>query len=347
MKKHLFVSFLGIFLFAVACKKDKPLPEPEKPANPGTSAKGGVFIVNEGNFQWGNASLGYFSFSDSSVSSDLFKSANNRPLGDVFQSMAIHKGRGFLVVNNSGKIEVINPKDGKSSATINGLSSPRYFLPFNSKAYVSNYSGNAITVVDLNTLKATKDIPCKGWTEEMIAANGKIFVSNLESEFIYIINPEKDLITDSIKTGYGSNSIVKDKNGKIWVLCGGDNSKGKPGSLHRINPISNAVETSFFYQNKDQNPFKLRVNSSGEVLYYLENGVQKMPVTASSLPASPFIKQEGTNYWALGIEPETGNIFVGDAIDYVQNGKAMVYGANGNYLYSFPTGIIPGGFYFD
>ena len=51
--------------------------------------KGGVFIVNEGNYRSGNGSLSFYSYDSSKIFNDLFYSINGRPLGDVPNSMAI------------------------------------------------------------------------------------------------------------------------------------------------------------------------------------------------------------------------------------------------------------------
>jgi DNA-binding beta-propeller fold protein YncE len=346
MKNYLLCCLFLICL--VSCNKDKPTVKvPDKPTEiPGNSVKGGVFIVNEGNFQWGNASWSYFNLSDSSITPDLFKTANGRPLGDVFQSMEIVDKTAYLVVNNSGKVEVVNAEDGKSKASITGLKSPRYLLPFLQKAYVTDYSGNAISVIDLNQNKLIKTIPCMGWTEELLLSNGKIFITNVESHYLYVLNPETDAISDSIKVGFGSNSIRRDKNGKLWVLCGGSSSKNIPGSLYRINPADNKVEAFFPFMKATQNPFKLRINGKGDKLYFIENGIQQFSIDASTLPASALISASGTNFWGLGIQSKTGHIYVADAIDYVQKGKVLIYSENGTLLYSFNAGSIPGDFYF-
>jgi DNA-binding beta-propeller fold protein YncE len=331
----------------VACKKDKPLTGTDNPLPiPGTSLSGGVYVVNEGNYKWGNASLSYFNLSDSAINPDLFKSANERPLGDVFQSMELISQTAYLVVNNSAKIEVINALNGNSLATITGLNSPRYFLPYKQKAYVSDYSGGAISVIDLNSNTIIKTIPCNGWTEELLLSNGKIFITNLTRDYVYVLNPETDLISDSIKVGYASNSIKKDLNGKLWVLCGGSSSKGQPGSLYRINPADHKIEADFQFQKANQNPFKLRINAKGDMLYFIENGIQKFPIDAAALPLFPFIAEEGRNFYGLGIQPKTGHVYVTDAIDYVQKGKVLIFSENAGFLYSFTAGIIPSDFYF-
>ena len=110
------------------------------------SFKPGVFIINEGNIGWGNGSVSFFDFTELKVYNHLFQKANNRVLGDVPQSMFIMDNLGFIVVNNSGKIEVVNMDNFRSVNTITGLTSPRYFLPVSeSNAYVSDLYSGSIT----------------------------------------------------------------------------------------------------------------------------------------------------------------------------------------------------------
>ncbi|HET6242974.1 MAG: hypothetical protein H0V01_14910 [Bacteroidetes bacterium] len=337
---------LVIILVCLSCKKDKPIkPDPEKPIQ--ITPQGGVFILNEGNYQWGNASIDFYNNADSSYSTNVFKTANDRPLGDVFQSMEIIGSKAYLVVNNSGKIEVVNLSDFKSLASINGLTSPRYIKAVSeTKAYVTDYASNVISVLDLTNNTVIKTIPCRGFTEELIFSSGKVFVTNLKSEYLYVFNPITDLLTDSIKTGYASNSIRKDKNGKLWILCSGENTGGIPGSIHRVNPETNLVEYSVHFPNANQNPFKLRINSEGDMLYFLNNGICRASINNIELDTQPFIVQNNLNFYGLGVEPKTGIIYIADAIDYVQKGKIMRYSKEGNLINSFNAGIIPGDFYF-
>lgn len=87
----------GAGLFC-ACMDYGPLHE-----EPFAQSQRGVFITCEGNFGWDNASLSFYDPAARSVENEIFIRANGMKLGDVAQSMTLHKGRGYVVVNNSAR----------------------------------------------------------------------------------------------------------------------------------------------------------------------------------------------------------------------------------------------------
>src|ERR1700743_1667163 len=76
---------LVLLLWLGGCKKDKPAAIDDH--LPG--ATGNIYIVCEGNFGNGDASLYAFKPLTDSVYGDLYKAANTRPLGDVFSFVEI------------------------------------------------------------------------------------------------------------------------------------------------------------------------------------------------------------------------------------------------------------------
>ena len=56
----------------------------------------GLFITNEGNFQYGNATLSFYNPDTRKVENEIFYRANGMKLGDVAQSMIIRDGHPYF-----------------------------------------------------------------------------------------------------------------------------------------------------------------------------------------------------------------------------------------------------------
>jgi hypothetical protein len=320
------------------------------------SYQNGIFIVNEGNFNWGNASISFINGKDYLVHNDIFQLANNKNLGDVAESMKVYNNMGFIVVNNSNTVEVVSLKDFKSIKTITGFNSPRNIEIIDSnKAYVTNMVRD-IDVLDLKSLTITKTIHFQDWNESMILYNDYLFVTSVgnynasnsaRKAMIRIIRTSDDQVVDSIMTGKEPLSILIDRKLKIWVLCTGGFDNYEAPSLLRIDPGLKIIEKIFIFDKGTDTPSKLCINITGDTIYYLNNGVYKMPVNAVSLPDKPLIPTDGHLFYGLGVNPGNGNLFVSDAVDYVQNGWVYQFNqTDGNLIKAYHAGRIPGTFCF-
>jgi hypothetical protein len=348
MKNHYPLKSI-LFAFALAigissCKKDVPPPV----ANTGQpiAAGDGVFISNEGNFLGGNSKVSFYRFSDGTSVEDLFSPTNARPLGDVCQSMNMINGYAYVVVNNSGKVEVCQPSNLRSIATITGFVSPRYILPVSpTKAYVSELFSNTVSIVNLTSNTRTGSFPFPGQSEAMVMVNNEVYITCLDRDKVYTVDPLTNAVTDSIAIAKGGNSIQLDNNGKLWVLCYGDYFTSAPGGLYRINPANHTVEQSWPFTTAES-PTHICANSAGDTLYYLNYGVYRFPSNAVTVPLVPHIAQTTQSFYGLGIRPVTGEIFVTDAVDYSQRGHILRYSASGTLLDDELVSVIPGGVWF-
>ncbi len=347
-KTFLFVITLALLAFA-SCKKDEPVTEPS------TFELPGVFVVNEGNFTTGNSSLTWLGFKDNTLITDAFYSVNKVPMGDVANYMTISNGRGYIVVNNSGLVYVIDIKTGEFLGKITGLTSPRELIVVNEdRAWISDLFSKNLAVVDLSTFKVIKNISLNGRTSEsMVKIGGRVFVANwsklnqkADNNMVMVVDVASEKVIDSIGVTIEPNSMVVDKNDKLWVMCGGGYANEVYPVLYEINPDNLSIEKQLTFPVKTDAPFEMKTNGKGDVIYYLNHGVYKMNILDDELPAEAWIESGEKNFYALGVRPDKNDVFVSDALDYVRNGRVYIYSADGLLTSSFYAGILPGYFAF-
>ncbi len=337
-----FLLAFGLFAF-MACEKTEPIT----PIDPNRISAADVVVVNEGNFQWGNASVSLYNSQTDEVLEEVFRNNNQDvPLGDVFQSMTQIGSTGYLVMNNSNHIKLVDLNTFKSLGRIDQLNSPRYMLPISQqKAYVSDLYEKAIYVVDLQAKQVVGSITAGGHTEEMILLNGRAFVTQVDSNEVLVIDTQQDSIIHRIKTAASPRYLELDKNQKLWVSCTGRGDQ--PSALLQINPSSLNIEKRLTDQSQAGFIGEIELSPNKEELYYLSHtGLKKISITDSLLSATDFISSQNRNIYGFSVNPSNGEIYLCDAIDFQQNGRIYQYAASGALLNDFSVGIIPGDVYF-
>lgn len=343
MKIHPYFLILLLFIFA-RCKKDEITPDPIEEVPVQSTA----LIINEGNFQWGNASLTRINLTTSEINQDVFFQANQRPLGDVFQSMLLVGEDLWLLVNNSQKIERVNKSTFTAKPPITGLQSPRYMLQFANTVYITDLYANQIHCVNASSGETMPAIPFPGWGEGIILdSNSKIWVSNATRGKVMKIDPSTNQITDSIAVGDVPRDLKLDNQGNIWVLCEGKTFPNESaGSLWCFNPSTHAIVRSFQFSSNAHPSRLISIQETGEMLF-LKNGVCKFNTADSTINETPFIAQNSKLFYGLGYNSFDSTIWVSDAKDFQQSGDALVYKASdGAFFKSYSVGIIPSSFYF-
>ena len=345
--------YIAFLLILSSCIKEE-----EKENENFLAPQKGVFILSEGNYMYGNASISYYDKVEKKIENTIFYRANSIPLGDQAQSIVLRNNRLYVTVCNSGKICVIDANTYKMLGKITELVAPRYIHFFSDeKAYVSDLYSKSIYVINPKSFSIIKKINIDNHSdnlyqhssEEFIQVGKFVYVNSWSyDDKILVIDSEQDALVDSIEVLAQPRKMVKDKNNKLWVLCDG----GYEGSFFvgdkgivKINPENNSIEKTF-YINNSFSVCDLKINGSKDTLYYINNHVYRFSETSSELPNIAFIDSDNRNFYALGIDPVSSDVYVSDAIDYLQKGIIYRYSSNSVLIDSFKCGIIPSSFVF-
>jgi len=341
MKNLLKISLL-LILFVSCSKLPENIPS-------GYTFGGGVYILNEGNFRAGNGSLSFYSYDSSKIFNDLFYKKNSRPLGDTPNSMVINSDKAYIVVNNSGKIEVIDRSTLESKATISGLISPRNMkIVSDTKAYVSSIYSDSVAIVNLYSNSISGYINLGKSSESIVISGNNAYISNwMGGKKIMVVNTLIDKVVDSVEVGIEPESMVLDNNKMLWVLCNGGWTRQNFAELDAIDTYTNHVYKKFVFSTKEASPSCLQIDGFGQTLFYLDNGVRKMDINDGVLPTTTLISQSGNYFYKIGINPVNSDIFITDAVDYIQKGYLLIYKNDGTFMSKNKADIIPGSMCFN
>ncbi|HDQ15984.1 MAG TPA: hypothetical protein ENN45_02890 [Bacteroidetes bacterium] len=349
IKTQIRICFFFILLFT-ACQKD--FGEVNTAESDYIYGKG-LFIVNEGMYGQGNASISFYSFETNNMYNAVFYTANQRPLGDVATSMLRNGEYVYIVLNNSAKIEIVRLSDFVSVKSISLNYLPLFITAINENyAYLSNLSYPGFHLIDLKTAAYVQDVYTGKSTQQILAYQDYCFFTNWSNYYITAnnntvqrIDTQTNQLHDSIIVGKEPNSMVLDKYNKIWVLSSGGYLGEEYPRLVCFNPLSLQKEKELVFPFKSMSPKALCVNPAGDSLFFLNTSVYAMSVNDSILPTQAFIEAGTRNFYAMSIAPDN-RIFLSDALDYQQNGDIYIYSSSAKLLHQSKAGIIPSFFYF-
>lgn len=343
----LWVTLLVAMLFA--CK-------PDAPVNPNALNLGsGLFVLNEGTYQYSNASLSFYDIEADTVGNGLFYKVNNAPLGDVAQSMALLDGKLFIVINNSNYIYKVDATtmvcDTTKPYKMGDFLSPREIYPVApDKAYVSDLSSPNLWIVNPQTMTHTGTVAMGKTTEKMVRVDNELYVSNwsnyylpeMKKNTVQVVDLNNDVKVAEIEVGKEPNSMAVDNNGHVWVLCEGATweADGEHPSLWEIDPRLKTAEKRYDFNGS---AMILRANPTGDKLYLIcNNEVRRFDIATMTMSETFCITapEQGT-FYNVAVEPRSGDLYVTDAKNYVMDGSVYRYSDDGLLLASFKAGIIP------
>lgn len=317
-----------------------------------------VFIVNEGAFGQGNASLTVFYPGSGSVQQNVFYNTTGRLLGDVANDALLVGDKLYIVVNNSHKIEIVDPDDYSSLGTIfiddqaHGASPRRMLALSETKAYVTNLFGDNISVLDLEhrTEISTIDLGSGAGPEGIVQSGGYVFValSGLgHGTEVAIIDPQIDEVTERLQVGDNPIHMAVDHQGYVWVVATGNYGYAPDfsydpdletfGKLVVIDP-----QTLQIVQEIDTggHPGKLQFWNESKALLQLD-GLRKVDVAGRRVESTPWLARSVYDFSIYHGHTEAV-VYASYVPDFSSSGRVVRYSEDGVALDSIPAGIGPG-----
>ena len=350
MKRIFIATFMLIMvLFFSSCKKDKnTIIEPEG------IYSNGAFISNEGTFGSGNSSISFLDFDSDIVLNEIFAVTNNRPLGDVLQSIKLINDNLYCVVNASNKIEVVKADDFSEFGVIEGLDNPRYITTEKNKLYISEWgNGGQIKVLDPATRIQMKTIEVGTGPEGILANNNLIWVANgggyLVDSTVSVINTTTDEVIATIVVGYNPKEMVLDADGNVWVICNGyieydanwNIASESPSKLVKVSASSLEVLLEIEISNT-LHPQHIDISKDRKTIYYGGGfGVAGIYSINYTNYLNTQIIGSDKYFYGFNVNPDNGDIYGLEAPSFTENGNLLRYNASGEFIKQYEVGIGP------
>ena len=384
MKKALLLLAFGALILG-ACQKDPQKETPSKDSEltgekvdvsgiPTNIKK--VFVLNEGGMGSNNATLDFLRVSDGNYITGTFKKMNPDAaagLGDVGNDIVIIGDEAWIVVNNSGIVEVLSAKDETEIAAIQ-IATPRNIAFDSDYAYVSSWAGAYTTYtynpdagystitdyknpkgqvyrINLKTKKVEGSVEVGYQPEGLAVSNGKLYVANsggissqLPPNYAYdntvsVIDTKTFKAEKTITAVVNLKNVYADKSGKIYVTTLGNYYDVHSG-LYSIDGDTATKVTDYVSVSaiKDDTIFVIGTDSEFDwqaAHEYKAYSVKNGTKTEITLPVS------GTPYGFAAISSTT--FLVADAGDYFNPGTVSCY-SNGAKVWTVTAGVCPGHF---
>lgn len=370
MKKLLY-GLMCLPLLLASCASDDPelpevTPEPVEGSGDGGDVIG-IYVLNEGNLGSNKCTLDYFSYADSTYYRNIY--AENNPdqpmeLGDAGNDIAIHRGRLYVVVNGSHKVEVLDAFTAKRIGQVD-VSSPRNLAFRGDSVFVSSFVSESsqvngsVVCFDAQSLHVIARCEVGAGPEEMVTVDSLLYVANSQNygagvfdNTLSVINMNTMKKVGSIPVATNLHHLRLDGFGNMWATSRG-NYADESSRLIRLakNDATGAYEVA------ETTPYGCANLALGKgMLYFYDQtydaswnatyAFNSLRPTASGYEdlKRSFISDEAeiATPYALAVQPSNGDIFITDVKNYVSSGELRCYTAAGKLKWSATTGDIPG-----
>lgn len=341
--KKLFCYTLALLVLC-ACDRDKIGPQSLSPA-PEINLEGKqVLILNEGNFQRGNASLSAYNAQNGEVQHNIFSRFNKGvPLGDVAQDLLHHQGRYYLSLNGSGSVRVIDSLSWQSVAEIPINGTPTYMAVAEEKLYLSDLFKKRIWQINLNQLNVTGSISTPAPASHLRTWKGKIVA--VAGKKLLVIDAQTGTLESTKKLPGSGGRMVIDHHDKLWLITSGNRSERTVSSLSA--PSDSIISFPLGQVFHSESPKYLSIDGKGKKLFMIyENHVYQKDLNSNNPNLQKLFSYSLQTLYGFNIAPLTGDFYISDALDFDQASDIYRFDSTGTLIRNFKAGRITNGFYF-
>ncbi|MDM1395597.1 YncE family protein [Myroides odoratimimus] len=370
MKLNKIIFLVLALLTLISCRKDEMifLSDSSQVSIPVTTDKySGFYLLNEGNMGMNRASIDLFEYQNGTYTRDIFSERNpniTKELGDVGNDIKIYGTKAYATINVSNFIEVFDVETGKHIKQIH-VPNCRYLAFKDGKAYVSSYAGKVeinpnaergfVAEIDTLSLEVTRRVTVGYQPEEMVIKGNKLYVANSGGyrvpnydTTVSVIDIPSFTETKKIDVAINLHRMQIDKAGDIYVSSRGDYYNVEP-NLYVIDSDSDQVKQKLDIpvSNMTMDDDKLyyyatsyKHNTGGNnVSYGILNTLTKQVIT-DNIITDGTEKQIQIPY-GIAVNPETKEIFMTDAQDYIGTGFVYCFSPEGKLKWKTTGGNIP------
>lgn len=380
MKKiiYLFLFTIIVTLSFSACREDIEmiLSEDELMGEPReVIGYKGFYLLNEGNMGSNKATLDYYNFGSGIFTRNIYAERNPtvpKEMGDVGNDVGIYGGKLYAVINCSNKVEVMDAETAKRITQIN-IPNCRFIKFLGKYAYVTSYAGPVIidpnyeqigyvAKIDTTTLKEVDRCLVGFQPDELEIVDGKIYVANSGGYMgasnttgyertVSVIDIKSFKEEKRIDVAYNLERIKADKRGDLWVSSRGD-YKGLPARLYFIDKKSQKVTdtipiaaTNYWIDDDLLYVYGTEwshITQDWAISYSLVDTRTHEIITKNIITDGT--DKEIQKPYGIIVDPETKEIYITDAGNYVTPGLLYCFSPEGKKKWVVRTGNIPGHF---
>jgi len=301
-----------------------------------------MFVLNQGSFSKTNASLDAIIFKDDNVRSNLF---NN--LGDVGNDIQLINGKLYIVLDNSDKIEVLDPATLKEIAKIqfDGGSIPWKIKQTSAtEAVVSDnaFQKNEMYVIDLTTNTIKTRITANASTIDLGTMKGNLYATTYSNELLKV-NPSTNAVTSRASNvgDYPTMLLADSIHNKVIVFSQGGYSPKTPPAIKWLNPETLVTTDSLVYDTMTYLAGYIPALEKKLAFVILNGDIAKLDLDTKKLTKSFISVGSGDGFLGGIYDASKDELYLGRG-GYSTNGKVEVYDATtGALKRSYTAGIAP------